>query len=99
MLFEYRERLQIKDQEIFLLLVLLNHWWQRDRLPFPSIKRLCKLTGKVERTVQRNLKALMENDTPVRAGWSKKPGYITVKPRFKPREGGKPVEGHSQLSK
>ncbi|MBR9883772.1 MAG: helix-turn-helix domain-containing protein [Oceanospirillales bacterium] len=98
LLLEYRDRLQIKDQEMFLLLVLLNHWWHRDRLPFPSIKRLCKLTGKVERTVQRNLKSLIENDTPVRAGWSKEPGYISVTPRFIPRGSKKPVNGHSQLS-
>lgn len=82
LLLEYRDRLQIKDSEMFLLLVLLNHWWQHDRLPFPGIARLREMTGKTERSIQRNLKALVENETPVHNGWAKEPGYITINRRF-----------------
>lgn len=100
-LLEYRDRLQIKDHEMFLLLVLLNHWWQRDRLPFPSITRLSELTGKTERSVQRNLKALVSNETPVTNGWAKESGYITIKRRFEKRRiqvDGQWVERNFQLS-
>ncbi len=82
LLIEYRNRLQISDQEMFLLLVLLNHWWQADKLPYPSVATLAHMTGRTKRTVQRNLKSLATNTVPKTSEWSSEVGYITVVPRY-----------------
>lgn len=46
--------------EMVLLLHLLGSWWEKEKMPFPSMHTLAKRAGISERQVQRSLKALEE---------------------------------------
>ena len=50
--------LEVSATQFHLLIVLLQFWWEPDKMPFPSVARLARLTGLSERTVQRNTSAL-----------------------------------------
>ncbi len=82
-LLENKERLELTDGEMMVLLYLIKHWWYPpyDKNPFPRISQLAKLMWKKERQVQRILASLQEHETPVKNGWSDKPGYLYREPR------------------
>jgi DNA-binding transcriptional ArsR family regulator len=53
-----QKRLRLGPAELAVLLQLLDHWWEAERLPFPSKEALADRLGVSERTVQRHVQAL-----------------------------------------
>jgi DNA-binding transcriptional regulator YhcF (GntR family) len=51
-------KLGLSPTEIVVLLNILLHWWERDRMPFPSTPAIAKRSGLSVRTVQRGLRSL-----------------------------------------
>lgn len=51
-------KLRLNPTEMVVLLNLLLHWWQNERLPYPGTPAIAKRTGLSERTVQRTISAL-----------------------------------------
>ena len=82
LLLEYQGRLQLKDQEVILLMHIMKFWWEKDKLPYPSVKTLAKQLGKDERSVRRSLKRLEEHPYPQEA-WGYTPGYLWREKRDK----------------
>lgn len=53
-------KLGLSPTEVVVVLNILLHWWERDRMPFPSTPAIAKRSGLSVRTVQRSLKSLEE---------------------------------------
>lgn len=51
---------RLSPGELLLLVQLVGTWWQKDKLPFPSIRTLALRCGSSERQVQRSLRRLEE---------------------------------------
>lgn len=79
LLLENKQRLELNDAEMVMLLHLIKYWWygDHDQLPFPSTTKLAQQAGKDIRQVQRILNSLETNPAPIMNEWSKEPGYIT----------------------
>lgn len=82
LLLEYQGRLQLKDQEVILLMHIMKFWWEKDKAPYPAVKTLAKQLGKDERSVRRALKRLEEHPYPQEA-WGFPPGYLWREKRTK----------------
>lgn len=54
-------RLGLTPEQLNVLLQIVEHWWEADKLPFPSKDTLARRMGKSPRQVQRYLTEL-END-------------------------------------
>src|SRR5436309_210924 len=67
---ERQQALGLTALDVNVLLHLARHWWEKDRLPFPSKKTIAECMGVSESTVQRRI-ASME-----------KQGLIKRTPRF-----------------
>lgn len=57
-LIQYQATIGITAPEMAVLLHILRHWWQAERLPFPSNARLADQLGISARQVQRHIAAL-----------------------------------------
>lgn len=55
LLFKAQGRLGLNSNQLVLLLHLAEHWWERDRLPFPEKATLAERMGLSSRQVQRYL--------------------------------------------
>jgi hypothetical protein len=73
---ERQQALGLDAVDVNILLHLAKHWWERDRLPFPTKKAIAECMGVSESTVQRRI-AKMERD-----------GLIARVPRFSPKHQG-----------
>lgn len=51
---------QLSPTEMLILIHLIATWWNKDEMPFPSMKTLAERSGISERQVQRAIKALEE---------------------------------------
>lgn len=51
---------KLSASETLILIHLIASWWNKDEMPFPSMKTLAERSGISERQVQRALKALEE---------------------------------------
>ena len=58
LLFRAQRRLGLNATQLALLLHLADHWWERDRLPFPLKRTLSERLNLSRRTVQRNIAEL-----------------------------------------
>lgn len=58
LLFKAQARLGLNSNQLVLLLHLAEHWWDRDRLPFPEKATLASRMGLSPRQVQRYLTEL-----------------------------------------
>ncbi len=56
-----QQALGLDAVDVDILLHLAKHWWERDRLPFPTKKAIAECMGVSESTVQRRI-AKMERD-------------------------------------
>lgn len=55
-----QQALGLDALDVNILLQLVDHWWERDNLPFPSKKTLADRIGVTPRTIQRRI-ARMES--------------------------------------
>lgn len=53
-------RLRINATELALLIHLMDHWWQADKMPWPSKKTLAERLGVGSKTIQRAMAHLEE---------------------------------------
>lgn len=98
LLLDSKQRLELKDGELIVLLHLIKHWWSGDeQRPYPSKSKLAEVAGKDLRQIQRILKNLETNDVPVRNKWAEEPGYIERIPRH--AESGRQRSNEFDLSK
>jgi len=51
---------KLSSTELLVLLLLVATWWEKDEMPFPSMRTLSDRSGISERQVQRAIKALEE---------------------------------------
>lgn len=58
LLLERQQTLQINSVELNILLILIKHWWEDERLPFPSKQKMADMIGKDKSTVQRHIRSL-----------------------------------------
>ncbi|MFK5912931.1 MAG: helix-turn-helix domain-containing protein [Woeseiaceae bacterium] len=59
-LIERQQALGINPVEMNILLILIKHWWQKDKIPYPSKKVIAEIIGKDVSTVQRHVRTLEE---------------------------------------
>ncbi len=57
-LLRYQRRLGLGATEVVVLLNITMSWWQRDRMPFPSLATIANRMDVAPRTVQRSVKRL-----------------------------------------
>jgi DNA-binding transcriptional ArsR family regulator len=53
-------KLGISPEQLNVILQIIEHWWEADKLPFPSKETLARRIGKSPRQVQRYLTQLEE---------------------------------------
>lgn len=58
LIFQAQARLGLNATQLALLLHLVDYWWHRDQLPFPSKATLSQRIGLGERQIQRYLSEL-----------------------------------------
>ncbi len=59
-LLERQQALNIDAVKLNILLVLIKHWWDKPKMPYPSKARMGEIVGKDKSTIQRHLRQ-MEN--------------------------------------
>jgi len=59
-LLKAQAELQLNHVEMIVLLNILMHWWQPDKMPFPRSSSIADRMGTTQRTVQRALTTLAE---------------------------------------
>lgn len=59
MFLRHHRGLGVSDAQAMLILTILDYQWG-DRLPFPKVETLAEATGKSEKTVRANIRALRE---------------------------------------
>lgn len=55
-------RLRINATELALLIHLMDHWWQADKMPWPSKKTLAERLGVGPKTIQRAMAHLEQEE-------------------------------------
>jgi len=58
LLLRAQARLGLKPEQLNVLLQIVEHWWEADKVPFPSKDTLARRMGKSPRQVQRYLTQL-----------------------------------------
>jgi len=56
------EERRLTPVELLVLFQLVGAWWQKDKMPFPSMATLAKRLGVSERQVQRAVARLVKDD-------------------------------------
>lgn len=74
MLIESQQALELKPLDMNILFILLKHWWEPDKHPFPSKKTIGEITGKDESTVRRSVASMESKDLIKRVKRLKKSG-------------------------
>lgn len=69
-LLDRQQALGIDPVKLNILLVLLKHWWEKPKMPYPSKATIAEIIGKEASTVQRHIRK-MEKD-----------GLLTRRTRF-----------------
>ena len=57
-LLEHQAELGITPAELNVILMVMKYWWERDNLPWPSVKRVADAMGRSRSVVQRHIRAL-----------------------------------------
>jgi predicted transcriptional regulator len=50
--------LKLRAPQVMVLLMLLQNWWEKDRLPFPSLKTIADRIGIQKAAVQKTIRGL-----------------------------------------
>lgn len=58
LLLERQQALDIDAVKLNILLVLLKHWWEKSKMPWPSRATIGEIVGRDKSTVQKHLKAM-----------------------------------------
>lgn len=61
LLLERQQMLKIDPVDMNILLVLLSHWWSKEKMPFPSKGRIAEIINRDVGTVRRHIKKLEDN--------------------------------------
>ena len=57
-LLEHQSELGITSSELNVIMTVMKHWWERDSLPWPSVKKVAECIGCDRSTVQRHIRNL-----------------------------------------
>ena len=57
-----QSRLRIDAVEMNVLLQMIDHWWENEDMPFPAKKRLAERIGVSQKTIQRAVNRLVEEE-------------------------------------
>ena len=60
-LLHHQNKLGLNPDHLVILINLVSHWWDADRMPYPRTETLARRTGLSLRTVQRRIKELEQN--------------------------------------
>lgn len=58
LLLERQQALSLDAVDLNILLVLMKHWWEEDRLPYPSKKKIADTIGRDGSTVQKHIRKM-----------------------------------------
>jgi DNA-binding MarR family transcriptional regulator len=58
----HQSDLELSSEELNVLLNLMAHWYEPERMPFPRATKIARRMGVSERTVQRLLSRLCKRD-------------------------------------
>ena len=59
-LLERQRALKIDAVKLNILLVLLKHWWEKNKIPYPSKSKIGEIVGRDSSTVQRHIREMEE---------------------------------------
>lgn len=62
LLIDYQQKLGIDSVDLNILLILMKHWWDADRFPYPSKEAMANLTGRDKSTIQKHLARMEEKN-------------------------------------
>lgn len=57
---ERQRRLGLDPVDLNIILLIARHWWEKDRLPFPSKRSIAAAVHRAPRTVQRRIQKLIK---------------------------------------
>ncbi len=57
-LLERQQALKIDAIKLNILLVLLKHWWEKPKMPYPAKTKIADIVGRDVSTVQRQIRAM-----------------------------------------
>lgn len=57
-LLERQQALNIDAIKLNILLVLLKHWWEKPKMPYPAKSKIADIVGRDVSTVQRQIRAM-----------------------------------------
>lgn len=57
-LLERQQALSIDAVKLNILLVLLKHWWEKPKMPYPSKATIGEIVGREKSTVQKHIKQM-----------------------------------------
>jgi DNA-binding MarR family transcriptional regulator len=60
LLLERQQALKLDAVDLNILLVLMKHWWEEDRLPYPSKRKIAETIGRDGSTVQKHIRKMEE---------------------------------------
>lgn len=66
LLLERQQALGIDSVDLNILLILMKHWWEEGRNPYPSKNTIADIVGKDRSTVQRRIREMEKNKLLVR---------------------------------
>ena len=61
LLIERQQALSISPLELNILIIMMKHWWESDRMPFPSKKIIAEIINRDGSTVQRAIRNMEKN--------------------------------------
>ena len=59
-LLERQQTLGIDAVKLNILLVLLKHWWEKPKMPYPAKTTIAEIVGREKSTVQKHIKQMEE---------------------------------------
>lgn len=72
--------LDITPTEMVVVCYLIMFWWEKDRLPFPSITKMATELGVSSKTIERNLQSLEKKSLVEKAERQGKSNKYDLKP-------------------
>lgn len=58
LLLERQQELKIDPLDLNILLVLCKHWWEEDKMPYPSKATIADIVGREKSTVQTRIRGM-----------------------------------------
>lgn len=58
LLLEHQAKLGITPVQLNIILTIMKHWWERDKLPWPSVNHVGEQVGRSRSVVQRRIREL-----------------------------------------